>query len=91
MAHTPNSKPAHIATLTAGIVALVVLFALPGGPISYLAAIVAGLSAVTLGHYATRRPGPLWWASFLGLVLAYLEVIVACALMLVRITRTLAG
>ncbi|MGJ0204491.1 hypothetical protein [Leucobacter sp. gxy201] len=89
MTHAPNSKAAHIAALAAGVLAIVVLFAMPGGPVSYLIAIAAGLIAVIIGHYAARRSGPLWRASILGVVLAYLELIVSVGLFVVRVIRIL--
>ncbi|RGE20356.1 hypothetical protein [Leucobacter sp. wl10] len=91
MTTATDNRALHATALAAGILALVVLFTLPGGPVSYLIAIAAGFIAVLIGHRAVRRSGPLLWAAVGGLVLAYLDLVVSCGLMLVRVTRLLAG
>lgn len=90
MSDTPSSNRAHhVTALAAGVLAFVVLFSIPGGVVSYLVAICAGIIAVLIGHRSVRRPGPLHWAAVLGVVFAYLELLVSAGLLLVRLTRIL--
>ncbi|WP_449281232.1 hypothetical protein [Leucobacter sp.] len=90
MTATTDHRGLHLAALAAGVLAHVVLFALPGGPVDYLICIGVGIIAVAIGHRAARRRGSLLWAGIVGLVFAYLELVVAVGLLVVRVTRTVA-
>ncbi|MBO1901753.1 hypothetical protein J4H92_07290 [Leucobacter weissii] len=91
MTETTPARTPHLIALVAGIAAMGMLFALPGGIPDYLILVAIGAAAVIIGHRAMRRRGPLIWAAVLGLVLAYLELLVSAGLLAVRLTRTLAG
>lgn len=82
-----SNRLLHLGALVGGVLALVVLFAIPSGVLGYLIAIGAGLIAVLIGHRCVRRRGALLWAAVLGLVLAYLELLVSIGLLVVRLTR----
>jgi len=82
-----DGRALHLAALVAGVVSYIVLFSIPGGPLSYLLAVAVGVVAVIIGHRAILRRGPLLWAGIVGLVISYFELIVAAGLLAVRLTR----
>ncbi|WP_162785652.1 hypothetical protein [Microbacterium sorbitolivorans] len=84
-----DGRALHLVALAAGLIAFVVLFLIPGGPLSYLLAAAVGLVAVLIGHRAILRRGPMLWAAIVGLVMSYFELVVAGGLLAVRLMRML--
>lgn len=88
---TGHNRVRHLIALAAGVIAIAATFMVPGGITEYLIYITIGVIAVVIGHTAVRRPGPLLWTAILGLVLSYLELVLALGLLAVRLTRIFAG
>ena len=89
--HKQDSRARHAIAFAAGILSMVAFYALPGGIGTYLMLIVIGIVAVLIGHGAVLRAGPIRWLALIGLVLAYMELIVSAGLLVIRLTRMLAG
>lgn len=86
-----TDRKLHFAALLAGVLAIGVLVTTANGPVTYLLCAGVGIVAVVIGHNALKRPGPLLWIAVVGLVLAYLQVLVAIGLLLVRLSRVFGG
>ncbi|MBC9935988.1 MULTISPECIES: hypothetical protein [unclassified Leucobacter] len=86
-AHSPQNNARHLFALAAGMLVIVVSIFGPSGIAGYLLLIGMGIVAVAIGHRSLRHPGPLLWAAIVGLVLGYLELIMAVGLLTVRLTR----
>lgn len=81
----------HVIGMVAGMVAIVLSVASPGGIGGYLTHFVVSAVAVILGHSAVRRRGPFWWMALSGLVLSYFALIMAVGLITIRLMRLFLG
>lgn len=77
--------------LLAGLVATVAFYVSPSGVGGYLAVIAVSVVALVIGHRSVRRRGPLLWMAILGLILAYLGLVVSVGMLVVRLMRIFAG
>ena len=84
-----NSQVLHSGALGAGLFAMGVFIFAPSGLIPQLLVLLVGVVAIIVGHRASRRPGSTRWVAILGLVIAYFQLIVAGAIMLVGAIRLL--
>lgn len=81
----------HVIGLVCGVLAIASLFVVPSGIVGYLAAIAIAAAAVLIGHASVRRHGAFRAAAIVGLVFAYLGLIVPVGLLVVRLTRAFTG
>lgn len=84
---TQDNRVWHVIALVCGLLPFVVLFGFANGIPGYLGVLAVAVVAVLLGHVAASRRGDFRAAAIVGLVLAYLGLILAVGLLLVRVTR----
>ncbi|GAA2181073.1 hypothetical protein GCM10009847_21460 [Leucobacter tardus] len=89
--HPGQHRARHISALALGLCAVVVLFLLPGGVVTYAVMVGIALIALVFGQRAVRHRGPLLWAAILGLVLASLGLITNVSFLVVRAIRVFSG
>ncbi|WP_311259006.1 hypothetical protein [Microbacterium sp. WCS2018Hpa-9] len=85
-----NNRVWHVTALVCGVLAIVSMFAVPSGIVGYLIAIAIAAAAALIGHASVRRHGAFRAAAIVGLVFAYLGLIVPVGLLVVRLTRAFA-
>lgn len=89
--NTGLHRARHISALVLGLCAVVILFLLPGGVITYAVMVGIALIALVFGQRAVRHRGPLQWAAILGLVLASLGLLTNASFLVVRAIRVFSG
>lgn len=91
---TQNNRAWHVIGLVCGVLAIASLFLMPStltGVVGYLVGIVIAVAAVLVGHASVRRRGAFRAVAIVGLILAYLGLVMFAGLLMVRLTRMFVG
>ncbi|MGP6170641.1 hypothetical protein ACTU6U_02510 [Microbacterium sp. A196] len=84
-------RVSHVVALVAGLVAILAFYVIPSGVVGYLVVIAVSVVAIVIGHRSVSRRGPLLWMAILGLILAYLGLVVSVGVLVVRLMRMFVG
>lgn len=84
---TQGNRVWHVIALVCGLLPFVVLFGFANGIPGYLVVLAIAVVAVFIGHASASRRGEFRAAAIVGLVLAYLGLVLAVGLLLVRLMR----